>query len=123
MKIKTSELTGPALDWAVAKAAGVAVRVERDNLLYQIWRKGQRKSPYSMGYTPSTDWAQGGPIIEREFITIDQKERSICACIDAPEGHELNDIWANGPTPLIAAMRCYVASKMGEVVEIPKELT
>jgi hypothetical protein len=28
-----------------------------------------------------------------------------------------------GSTPLIAAMRCYVASKLGDEVEIPKELT
>jgi hypothetical protein len=27
-----------------------------------------------------------------------------------------------GDTPLIAAMRCYVASKLGDEVEIPKEL-
>jgi hypothetical protein len=29
----------------------------------------------------------------------------------------------HGPTPLIAAMRCYVASKLGDAVEIPEELT
>ena len=28
----------------------------------------------------------------------------------------------NGPTPLIAAMRCYVASKLGDEVEVPVEL-
>ena len=27
-----------------------------------------------------------------------------------------------GPTPLIAAMRCYVASKLGDEVEVPVEL-
>lgn len=27
-----------------------------------------------------------------------------------------------GPTPLIAAMRCYVASKLGDNVEIPEKL-
>jgi len=102
MKIKTSELIGAALDWAVAKCEDVYC--------------------FDGSYTPSTDWAQGGPIIEREFITIDQKERSICACIDAPDGHECNDIWANGPTPLIAAMRCRVASKLGDEIEIPEEL-
>jgi hypothetical protein len=29
---------------------------------------------------------------------------------------------SEGPTPLIAAMRCYVASKLGDEVEIPSEL-
>lgn len=28
----------------------------------------------------------------------------------------------SGPTPLIAAMRCYVASNLGEEVEIPEEV-
>jgi hypothetical protein len=28
----------------------------------------------------------------------------------------------NGPTPLVAAMRCYVASKLGDTVEIPDDL-
>jgi len=28
-----------------------------------------------------------------------------------------------GPTPLIAATRCYVASKLGDDIEIPEELT
>jgi len=28
-----------------------------------------------------------------------------------------------GPTPLIAAMRCFVASKLGEEVDVPQELT
>jgi hypothetical protein len=29
---------------------------------------------------------------------------------------------AYGPTPLIAAMRCYVASKLGDEVDVPEEL-
>ena len=33
-------------------------------------------------------------------------------------------VWIDqhGPTPLIAAMRCYVTSKLGDEVEIPKDL-
>ena len=30
--------------------------------------------------------------------------------------------WAKGPTPLVAAMRCYVASRLGDEVEISEEL-
>jgi hypothetical protein len=117
---KTAELTGPALDWAVCEAEslnafGFEVREGK------LWTLCSDREYWKSDF--SSNWAQGGPIIEREFITIDQKERSICACIDAPEGCELNDIWANGPTPLIAAMRCYVASKLGDTVDIPEELT
>jgi hypothetical protein len=67
-------------------------------------------------FAPSTDWAQGGPIIERERIELRG---------DGDEGwiayDNLNPT-QKGPTPLIAAMRCYVASKLGEEVEVPDEV-
>jgi hypothetical protein len=65
---------------------------------------------------PSTDWSQGGPIIERERISITHQVGRWAAQTD-------DDLFAYGPTPLIAAMRCYVASKLGDEVEIPEELT
>jgi hypothetical protein len=96
--MKTSELTGAALDWAVAKCEGAT---------NQSWH-------------PSTNWAQGGPIIEREEICIDKVAReNWCACVRSVK----NSLWLYGPTPLIAAMRCYVASKLGETIEVPEELT
>ena len=115
MKIKTSEATGPVLDYLVAKCAGVNVRLDRvqgpviSNVLG--W----------FHYRPSADWSQGGPIIEREKLWLQ------------PEvGHEetagawycvaLTSHGIYGPTPLVAAMRCYVASKLGEEVEVPEEL-
>jgi hypothetical protein len=103
--MKTSELTGAALDWAVAKCEGVLMRWERST---------HDEAP--LEYSPSTDWVQGGPIIEREKIQI--KENG--------HGHWFAKIgkgkWLRGPTPLIAAMRCYVASKLGDEVELPEEL-
>jgi hypothetical protein len=71
----------------------------------------------------STDWAQGGPIIEREEISIEYgraefKSEWIAYKLGLPD----EDNPQGGPTPLIAAMRCYVASKLGDEVEIPEEL-
>ena len=110
MKIKTSELEGTALNWAVAKAAGYTISYL--DLWYDI--KSYDK------FTPSTDWSFGGPIIEQEKIRLD------CAWNPGPwEGSCKIDgvtAWVEGPTPLIAAMRCYVASKLGDEVEIPEEL-
>ena len=105
MKIKTSELTGAALDWAVAKCEGA---INGNDLDIGFILEG--------GYSPSTDWAQGGPIIEREGIAI---------FIEYPKDWGATDgnYRKAGDTPLIAAMRCYVASKLGDEVEIPKELT
>lgn len=115
--MKTSELIGAALDWAVAQCEREEVSVIRGQLETQ-WTDN--------GWKPSTDWAQGGPIIEREWITLE--------CWPNNESDE-NMRWSGtrygsrplrealGPTPLIAAMRCYVASVLGNEVNIPPDLT
>ena len=106
MKIKTTELQGAVLDWAVAKCEGL---VNEDGLDVGFIRDGV--------FTPSIDWAQGGPIIEREGITV---RRYTDALWDASIGRL--DYVADGPTPLVAAMRAYVASKLGDEVEVPDEI-
>jgi hypothetical protein len=103
MKIKTSELIGTALDFAVMEAEGG-------------W--GEKKSPY---FHPSTDWAQGGPIIEREEIEIVLTSRFPNHVWTAIRETDEACVEASGPTPLIATMRCYVASKFGAEVEVPDE--
>jgi hypothetical protein len=114
--MKTSELTGAALDWAVAKCEGHDVFIKHAPVQVMYTPKGKR-SRYI--YTPSTNWAQGGPIIVREELCIDKVAReNWCACVRPVK----NSPWLYGPTPLIAAMRCYVASKLGDVVNVPEEL-
>lgn len=108
MKIKTSELKGAALDWAVAKAWQP---VYSDGAILVAVVQGD--------YHPSTDWSFGGPIIEREKITI------MCPSTGDFWDARVNTfppVYWRGETPLIAAMRCYVASKLGDEVEIPEEL-
>ena len=109
MQVKTSELTGAALDWAVAKCEGAP-----EYLLDKPWRASELLEHYS------TDWSQGGPIIEREKISLSPLH------LESWRSNVINDnlksFWEDGPTPLIAAMRCYVASKFGEAVEIPDQL-
>jgi len=112
--MKTSELTGAALDWAVAKCEGFDPETlnTKTGVVYSL-RYGV--------YTPSTNWSQGGPIIEREAITVSEGSPVIglewMAC-DRGSTHI-----QHGPTYLIAAMRCYVASKLGDDIDLPKELT
>lgn len=109
--MKTSELTGAALDWAVAKAEGHDV----DDPTW--WPDFGNESCYS------TDWSEGGPIIERERIEVRYRVGvNMTATIDGQ--FEQTAAYSERPNPmLIAAMRCYVASKLGDEVEIPKELT
>jgi Protein of unknown function (DUF2591) len=66
----------------------------------------------------SSDWRHGGPIIEREWIGLDYYPDSGLWHAGTCEG----TVWGMGRTPLIAAMRCYVISRFGDVVEIPEGL-
>jgi len=103
--MKTSELTGAALDWAVAQCEGF------DN--------GDWLPDYS------TDWAAGGPIIEREGLAISRVSQDEWSASLIHEDKEYGGVMytnQHGATPLIAAMRCYVASKLGDDVEVPEEL-
>lgn len=144
MKIKTSELTGPALDWAVALAHGAHTVVHPSNgdMLPRLsWPPTPTMSTRTMTRSApeySRDWLIAGPVIEREGILL--------RAIRKP-GHNLDFQWLamydgtntgtmvqwvkrtdwerhywQGPTPLIAAMRCFVASRLGDEVEVPDEL-
>jgi hypothetical protein len=110
--MKTSELTGKALDWAVTKCEGFNADL----------REGGKWGRWGW----DTDWAQGGPIIEREGINL------VCwsfhsmpwkASIEGGTDAGVDLYVEYGDTPLIAAMRCYVASRLGDDIDIPKELT
>ena len=112
--VKTSELTGAALDWAVAKCWGEVAIVNSTPWLVTGGLRYVQQRPFN----PSTNWAQGGPIIEREKIAT-APDTGLDWWVASIKGGILID---HGPTPLIAAMRCYVASKLGDVVKIPEEL-
>jgi hypothetical protein len=115
--MKTSELTGAALDWAVAKCEFVG-----DLPFVNIGGELRNKHD-AWWYHPSTNWAQGGPIIEREVITLIHPRWDGWTAHKYDDRIEDESYTLDGPTPLIAAMRCYVASKLGDDIEIPKELT
>lgn len=120
MKIKVSKAINIQLDWLVAKCQGVT---EHD---MGRWRLPILEACTSFQYSPSSHWSQGGPIIEREKIRFDDlPDNGIRAFIRRPAGKSeilLMDCWDEGITPLIAAMRCYVVSKLGDEVEVPDEL-
>jgi Protein of unknown function (DUF2591) len=121
--VKVSEATGPALNWLVAKADD-----EKDILYAQrqygrlvIRTAGDHETCDSeCSYSPSTDWAQGGPIIEREELHL-RKSGCEWQC-DYWNDSTLNFDTSYGSTPLIASMRCLVCSKLGDVVDVPDEL-
>ena len=126
--INVSQAEGPVLDWMVAKADTNLhpigdVRL-LDGRVFSINAGDYERSDRWQQYSPSTDWAQGGPIIEREKIELRYHD-VIVAGIWYRDGIGSDECShkAIGPTPLIAAMRCYCCSKLGETVEVPEELT
>jgi hypothetical protein len=108
--MKTNDLIGAELDRLVAIAFNPAPE-------WGEWK-------------PSTNWSQGGPIIERERIDVTWSGTQWVAMWWAdnsgmaknPAQRFTHNRQKAGPTPLTAAMRAYVASKMGEEVNVPAEL-
>jgi hypothetical protein len=124
MKIKTSELKDLALDWAVAIALnrGPKYNMESHGRTWRGWWLVGPGFEYEPMPSYSTDWQQGGPIIEREKIAAVYRAGRYWLAY-THENYQGRQADACGPTPLIAAMRCFVRSKLGDEVEIPEELT
>lgn len=116
VEVKTDDLIGPALDWAIAKACGLHVDIDSE---FGVMSDEARN--VTGKWAPSIDWAQGGPLLDKHAWALPY--RAIArhhlgkyeACTPGGFPH-------NGPTPLIAAMRALVASEFGGTVLVPKEL-
>ena len=122
MKHRVSELEGALLDAAVAKAEGWILHP-----LLGDWRLpptpddevGEFQAEVDF-WKPSTAWDHGGPIIERELISVRWGSANAAEGWFATLPEQSDDFQDNtGGTPLIAAMRAYVASKLGDEVELP----
>jgi len=113
MQLLTSELYGSALDWAVAKAQDKFVQIG------SVLTEGRHVVRDRAGwvYKPSSDWCHGGPIIEKEKITI-----SPYPSVDYKAHYGNGTSPGNGHTMLIAAMRAFIQRRLGPIVEIPDEL-
>ena len=139
MKIKVSVATGKVLGYLVAKCEGDklfrACLGRPDDWNGAAYRAGDTTDERwetrvqvanvawfaDYTYNPSINWSQGGPIIEREWINVVKAHDGGCWQA-ASERWMLDDSPHTGPTPLAAAMRCYVASKLGDEVEVPDAL-
>lgn len=133
MKIKTSELTSAALDWAVAQALGVtpAILYGSDDKTPHIFDADLLEMEVDSGadFDPTTNWGLAGPIIEREKLCVGYQHQLDPAYVPLLDPAII--CWARttaggylkyGPTPLIAAMRCFVTKALGDEVEVPEEL-
>jgi hypothetical protein len=117
MKIKTAELEGAALDYAVAKCEG-----------HILPPMDEYTPPWLATRRFSTDWALGGLIIERERIQlrshVEIQGHWTASIFKANEKFPTlgNTVFEEGTNALEAAMRCFVVSRLGDEVELPDEL-
>jgi hypothetical protein len=132
MKVKTSDLIGPALNWALGKALGLPVEICQ---IFQYGRPNGRhyisigetdRDGAEVDFDPSQEWSQGGPLIEYYWVELQNGSNlppdlwGACMWSGTDAGVPLGEGW--GLTPLVAATRCIVASKLGDEVDVPEEL-
>lgn len=130
VEVKASDLTGPALDWAVAHAtkawefahewfptmtldprfSGVRDYIF-DGCVWLEPNNPFRQDPQP--FRPSTDWSQGGPLWDEWATSMEHYDGWLVAVVGGD---------AQGHTKLIALCRAIVSAKLGDVVQVPKEL-
>ena len=125
IEVKTADLVGEALGWAVGKAEGLDVYLEPPGYNGVPWRVFARYRgeaiEHTKRYNPWEDWALGGPLIEKHMVSL-----------HCPQSTD--DVWAGwvitekgefcraGDTALVAACRARISDKVGDTVQVPKEL-
>lgn len=124
IEVRVSNLLGAPLDWAVAQVEGIETSWRYGRELVKVHDRGGIKLIESIRsiYSPSSDWSQGGPLIEKHLGSIHHNphlEDSSCRYSAGPAGA---GIWLYGPTALVAFCRTLVLTKLGDTVQVPKEL-
>ncbi|MFG0465584.1 DUF2591 domain-containing protein [Pseudomonas putida] len=124
IEVKTAELVGEALGWAMGKAEGLDVFLAPPQY-GNTWRVFARyraiATEHDKRYNPWEDWALGGPMIEKHMVSL-----------HCPQSTD--DVWAGwvitdkgefcqaGDSATIAACRAIVSATLGDTVQVPKEL-
>lgn len=127
MKIKISKTTERQLNWLVSVCQGATDLKRNTHRFDNEWVVTfpcdggiPGFSEYLDNLDYSTDWSMSGEIIEREKIAVEYTSagswHAAIEWLDEPSHTEI------GPTALIAAMRCFVASRLGDEVDVPEEL-
>ena len=114
VEVNTAELIGAALDWAVAKAAGLTE--EKNGLSFDRAGRPTVAGDFAIPYQPSTNWAQVGPLIEQFGLDLWKHEGKFYAFHTRQHNKYCAD------TVLVASCRAIVATKLGDVVQVPAEL-
>lgn len=124
IEVRVSNLVGAALDWAVAKVEQVDTSWRYGRELVQVHDRGGIKLIESIRsiYSPSTDWSQGGPLVDKHHGGLHYEAHLADANFRYSSGPSRTGFWCYGPTALIAFCRGLVKAKLGDTVQVPKEL-
>lgn len=127
---KTADLDSVALNHAVALAARMGVRETHEHGFHFVQTYRREQGGYWGLFCPATNWADGGPLIEVERIQVEPDHE--CGLggqwfAHAKPAHYDGQarrvsswkVTRSGPTALVAAMRAYVAIRLGDTVELP----
>ncbi|BBV97970.1 phage protein NinX family protein [Pseudomonas monteilii] len=124
IEVRVSNLIGAPLDWAVAKVESIETSWRYGRELVQVHDRGGIKLIESIRsiYSPSTEWSQGGPLIDKHNGGLHYEAHLADANFRYSSGPGRTGFWCYGPTALIAFCRGLVKAKLGDTVQVPKEL-
>lgn len=126
IEVKTSDLAGAALDWAVAQ-------VDEVKTIMLNTRKSEKKKPFALfgslalplaseeGYAPSSCWHCGGPLIDKHRISLHGPGHHSGVWVSSMNGSETIHT-TTGATALEAACRRIVYEHLGDIFKLPVEL-
>lgn len=127
IEVKTADLAGEALGWAVGKAEGLELELAEPGCNGVPWRVFARYratvTERTERYNPWEDWALGGPLIEKHEITIQPSAwdwQRKCVLWRAQQEDE--NRYFEHVSPLVSAMRAVTHTRLGDTVQVPKEL-
>lgn len=124
IEVKTAELSGPALDWAVAQCEGVETcwRYGRELARIHDFHGNRLIEEIRPIYSPSTTWKQGGPLIEKYLVSFCVEHEDVILAVLCDDYGMYISGWRQGENHLIAACRAIVAAKLGDTVRVPAAL-
>lgn len=124
IEVRVSNLLGAPLDWAVAQVDGIETSWRYGRELVKVHDRGGIKLVESIRsiYSPSIDWSQGGPLVDKHHGGLHYEAHMADANFRYSSGPGRTGFWCYGPTALIAFCRGLVKAKLGDIVQVPKEL-
>lgn len=127
IEVKTADLAGEALGWAVGTAEGLDLLLappQYGNPCRVFARYQATATEYTKRYNPWEDWAVGGPLADRHSKSFGMLQdgtgknwRSF-----AYKSEPLLMRLAGGESILVALCRAIVLLHCGDTVKVPKEL-